>query len=247
MSRYVGGVRVAVFSGAGISAESGIPTFRDDENGLWAQYDPYEVSSIDGWNRHPELVWGWYVWRCQLARRFDPNPGHCALADWEQDADVHVITQNVDNLHERGGSSTVHHVHGSMFTFRCTICDQPHNVELPELPEPVLELAPPVCGCGGLIRPDVVWFGEQLPEEPWNAAVEAVDTADVLFVVGTSGVVYPAAGLPERALELGKTVVEINLAPTPLTPRATLSLRAPASVALPGLLNRLPTLLGLGF
>lgn len=232
-----------MFSGAGISAESGVPTFRDDEKGLWAQYDPYEVSSIDGWNRQPELVWGWYLWRCQLARRVEPNLGHRAIADWERHADVHVITQNVDNLHERGGSSTVHHLHGSMFTFRCADCDQPRSPQLPELTEPVLEVAPPVCECGGLIRPDVVWFGEDLPEEPWNAAVEAVDTADVLVVVGTSGVVYPAASLPERALELGKTVIQVNPEPTPLSDRATVSLRTTASAALPGMAQRLRFLL----
>lgn len=233
-----------MFSGAGISAESGVPTFRDDEKGLWSQYDPYEVSSIDGWNRQPELVWGWYLWRCQLARRVEPNLGHRAVADWEQHAEVHVITQNVDNLHERGGSSRVHHLHGRMFTFRCGDCDQPQNPEVPVMTEPVLEVAPPVCECGGLVRPDVVWFGENLPEEPWNAAVEAIDNADVLIVVGTSGVVYPAAGLPERALELGKVVIEVNPEPTPLSERATTYLRTTASAALPGMVQRLPFLLG---
>ncbi|MEB3050856.1 NAD-dependent deacylase [Mycolicibacter sp. MYC123] len=236
-------MQVVVFSGAGISAESGIPTFRDDEKGLWAQYDPYEVSSIDGWNRHPELVWGWYVWRYHLARRFEPNLGHRAIADWEQHAQVQVITQNVDNLHERGGSSTVHHLHGTMFTFRCAACAQPHEPELPELDEPVLEVAPPVCECGGLVRPDVVWFGEDLPAGPWNAAVEAVENADVLVVVGTSGLVYPAASLPERALELGKAVIQVNPEPTPLSERATLFLRTTASAALPGMAQRLPFLL----
>ncbi|BBZ22240.1 SIR2 family NAD-dependent protein deacylase [Mycolicibacter hiberniae] len=236
-------MRVVVFSGAGISAESGIPTFRDDENGLWSQYDPYEVSSIDGWNRHPELVWGWYVWRCQLARRYEPNLGHTAIADWEQHAEVQIITQNVDNLHERGGSSTVHHLHGRMFTFRCSDCHQPHDTQLPELAEPVLEIMPPQCECGGLIRPDVVWFGEDLPDGPWNAAVEAVDNCDVMVVVGTSGVVYPAASLPERALDLGKTVVQVNPEPTPLSERATVHLLTTASAALPGMAQRLPFLL----
>lgn len=234
---------MAVFSGAGISAESGIPTFRDDENGLWSQYDPYEVSSIDGWNRHPELVWGWYLWRCQLSRRFEPNLGHRAIADWEQHAEVQVITQNVDNLHERAGSSTVHHLHGTMFSFRCADCGEPRTPELPELPEPVLEIAPSVCECGGLIRPNVVWFGEDLPDGPWNAAVEAVDNCDVMVVVGTSGVVYPAASLPERALDLGKTVVQVNPEPTPLSERATVHLLTTASAALPGMAQRLPFLL----
>lgn len=234
---------MAVFSGAGISAESGVPTFRDDEKGLWARYDPYEVSSIDGWNRHPELIWGWYLWRHQLASRVEPNPGHRAVADWEQHTDVQVITQNVDHLHERAGSSTVHHLHGSIFTFRCADCDHPYTEKLPEITEPQLEVAPPVCGCGGLVRPDIVWFGENLPEGPWNAAIEAIDAADVVVVVGTSGVVYPAAGLPERALELGKTVIEVNPESTPLSERATAYLRTTASAALPGLVERLPCLL----
>jgi NAD-dependent deacetylase len=237
-------VRVAVFSGAGISAESGVPTFRDDANGLWARYDPYEVSSIDGWKRHPELIWGWYLWRHHLASQVGPNAGHRAVAYWEQQADVQVITQNVDNLHERGGSSTVHHLHGSMFKFRCADCDHPYTEKLPKMSEPQLEVAPPVCGCGGLIRPDIVWFGENLPEGAWNAAVEAIDAADVLVVVGTSGVVYPAAILPEMSLEQCKTVIEVNPEPTPLSARATVSVRDTASAALPGLLQRLPTLLG---
>lgn len=234
---------MAVFSGAGISAESGVPTFRDDKKGLWARYDPYQVSSIDGWNRHPELVWGWYLWRHYLVGRVDPNAGHRAVAAWQQHADVHVITQNVDDLHERAGSFTVHHLHGSLFEFRCADCDHPYTETLPEMTEPQLEVAPPVCGCGGLVRPDIVWFGENLPAGPWNAAVEAIDGADVLVVVGTSGVVYPAAGLPERALELGKTVIEVNPEPTPLSAHATLSLRDTATAALPGLLERLPALL----
>jgi NAD-dependent deacetylase len=237
-------VQVAVFSGAGISAESGVPTFRDDATGLWARFDPYEVSSIDGWHRNPELIWGWYLWRHHLASRVGPNAGHRAVADWERYADVHVITQNVDNLHERGGSSTVHHLHGSMFKFRCADCDQPYTERLPEMAEPQLEVAPPVCGCGGLIRPDIVWFGENLPEEPWKAAVEAIGAADVLVVVGTSAVVYPAASLPELALEQGKIVIEVNPERTPLSARATVSVRDTASAALPGLLQRLPTLLG---
>lgn len=233
-----------MLSGAGISAESGVPTFRDDKNGLWARFDPYELSSVNGWRQHPERVWGWYLWRHYLVGQVEPNAGHHAIADWEQHADVHIITQNVDDLHERAGSTAVHHLHGSLYEFRCDACDHPYSGELPKMPEPTLEVAPPTCGCGGLIRPNIVWFGEQLPDGPWRSAVEATETADVMVVVGTSGLVYPAAGLPELALDRGTTVVEVNPEPTPLTPRATLSLRDTASVALPGLLQRLPALLG---
>ena len=243
-ARYVGDVQVAVLSGAGISAESGVPTFRDDKNGLWARFDPYELSSVAGWEQHPERIWGWYLWRHYLVAHVEPNAGHRAVADWEQHADVAVITQNVDDLHERAGSSAVHHLHGSLFEFRCAACDAPYTGELPEMTEPTLEVAPPTCDCGGLIRPDIVWFGEQLPEGPWRHAVEATEAADVLIVVGTSGLVYPAAGLPEQALARGTVVVEVNPEPTPLSASATVSLRDTASGALPDLLQRLPALLG---
>ena len=239
-------MRIAVLSGAGISAESGVPTFRDDKNGLWARFDPYELSSTAGWENHPERVWAWYLWRHHLVHRVDPNDGHRALAGWERTAgivDVSVITQNVDDLHERAGSSSVHHLHGSLFAFRCDGCGLPYSGPLPEMPEPVLEAAPPHCVCGGLIRPDIVWFGEPLPDGPWDAAVDAVRNADLMIVVGTSAIVYPAAGLPELALGRGTVVVEVNPEPTPLSDSVTVSIRESASTALPTLLQRLPSLL----
>lgn len=237
-------MRIAVLSGAGISAESGVPTFRDDKNGLWAKFDPYELSSTQGWEQHPERVWAWYLWRHHLVKQVEPNAGHRAVADWQAHADVQVITQNVDNLHERAGSAPVHHLHGSLFDFRCDICNSVYTGPLADVPEPVLELTPPVCACGGLIRPDIVWFGEGLPDGPWDAAVAAMNTADLVVVVGTSAVVYPAAGLPELALARGAVVVEVNPEPTPLSPSATVTIRESASIALPTLLERLPTLLG---
>lgn len=236
-------MRIAVLSGAGISAESGVPTFRDDKNGLWARFDPYELSSTQGWLRNPERVWGWYLWRHYLVSRVDPNAGHRAIAAWQEHADVCVVTQNVDNLHERAGSALVHHVHGSLFQFRCATCDMPYHGRLPEMVEPAEEVEPPSCGCGGLIRPDIVWFGEALPEVTWQHAVEATAAADVLVVVGTSGLVYPAAGLADVALAGGAVVIEVNPEPTPLSSSATITLRQPASQALPGLLQRLPALL----
>lgn len=184
-------MRVAVLSGAGISAESGVPTFRDDKNGLWARFDPYELSSTQGWLRNPERVWGWYLWRHYLVANVEPNNGHRAIAAWQDHAEVSVITQNVDDLHERAGSGAVHHLHGSLFEFRCARCGVPYTDALPEMPEPAIEVEPPVCDCGGLIRPDIVWFGEPLPEEPWRSAVEATGSADVMVVVGTSAIVYP--------------------------------------------------------
>lgn len=236
-------MRIAVFSGAGISAESGVPTFRDDETGLWSRYDPYEISSTDGWQRHPERVWAWYLWRHHLVKEVAPNDGHRAVAAWQDHAEVTVVTQNVDDLHERAGSRTVHHLHGSLSEFWCDTCGSRYHGPLPEMAEPELERTPLSCECGGLIRPGIVWFGEQLPDEPWQAAVEAVATADVCVVVGTSGLVYPAAGLPEVALARGAVVVEVNPEPTPLSGSATLSLRDTAGAALPGLLQHLPALL----
>lgn len=237
-------MRIAVLSGAGISAESGVPTFRDDATGLWAKYDPYELSSTDGWRNHPERVWAWYLWRHHLVGTVQPNAGHYAVAGWQQHAEVSVITQNVDDLHERAGSRTVHHLHGSLFEFWCDACSEKFTGVLPEMPDPELEKMPPQCPCGGLIRPGIVWFGEQLPTGPWNAAVEAVATCDLLVVVGTSSIVYPAAGLPDIALASGTAVIEVNPEPTPLTDRVTAALQESASTALPSLLQKLPTLLG---
>lgn len=233
-----------MLSGAGISAESGVPTFRDDATGLWSKYDPYEIASTDGWQKHPERVWAWYLWRHHLVKEVQPNDGHRAVAAWQDHAHVTVVTQNVDDLHERAGSRTVHHLHGSLTEFWCASCGSRYHGPLPDMPEPQLEKMPPSCECGGLIRPGIVWFGEQLPDEPWRAALGAVATADVVVVVGTSGLVYPAAGLPEIALANGAVVVEVNPEPTPLSDEATLSLREAAGTALPGLLERLPQLLG---
>lgn len=227
-----------------MSAESGVPTFRDVETGLWANVDPYEMSSNVGWSRHPEKVWAWYLWRHHLISATEPNAGHHAVAEWQERADVAVVTQNVDNLHERAGSERVHHVHGSLFTFRCQRCQSAYTGEIPSMPEPAVAVDPPRCVCGGLVRPDVVWFGEPLPEDAWRLSVEAVLRADVLLVVGTSGIVYPAAGLPERALSNGIPVIEVNPVSTPLTSAATVSLRDSSARVLPSLLDRLDEVLG---
>ncbi|ANI41439.1 NAD-dependent deacylase [Mycolicibacterium vaccae] len=238
-------MQVTVFSGAGISAESGVPTFRDVETGLWAKVDPYEISSAEGWRAHPDRVWAWYLWRHHMMSAVAPNNAHRAVAAWQDYADVHVVTQNVDNLHERAGSTRVHHVHGSLFEFHCDRCGSAYTGEVPEMAEPVESVAPPTCAkCGGLIRPNVVWFGEALPDDAWEMSVAAVVNADLVVVVGTSSVVYPAAGLPELAVANGTPVIEVNPEPTPLSASATVTLREKAAAALPGLLQRLPALLG---
>ena len=237
-------VRVTVLSGAGMSAESGVETFRDASTGLWEKFDPEELASPQGWLRQPDVVWAWYLWRHHLVNSVEPNAGHRAVADWQRHADVRVVTQNIDNLHERAGSEWVAHLHGSIFEFRCSSCGLAYHGELADMPEPVGTVAPPVCSCGGNIRPGVVWFGEALPDEPWERAVEAVALADVLIVVGTSGIVYPAAGLPSAALVQGIPVIEVNPDETPLSDSATVTVRDTAARALPGLLERLDELLG---
>jgi NAD-dependent deacetylase len=237
-------VQLTVVSGAGISAESGVPTFRDVETGLWAKVDPYEISSAEGWQRHPEKVWAWYLWRHYMMQGVEPNNGHRAIAAWQDHADVHVVTQNVDNLHERAGSQHVYHLHGSLFEFRCDRCQREYQGALPDMPQPVETVTPPQCDCGALIRPNVVWFGEPLPDSAWQNSIEAVAKADLVIVVGTSSIVYPAAGLPELALANGIPVIEVNPEATPLSNAATATVREPAAIALPTLLQRLPSILG---
>ena len=256
------GARIVVLSGAGLSAESGIPTFRDDEISMWAErawpwlkrprailgalrlwsdFDPREMSSIDGWHKNPDRVFAWYLRAQRLSKFIQPNDGHRAIAGWQDDADVTVVTQNVDDLHERAGSRTVHHLHGSLDEFRCDTCGAVYSEALPAITEFQQEKTPPRCNCGGVIRPGAVWFGENLPDEAWQKAVAAVRAADLVVVVGTSGIVYPAAGLPDLAPE-GATIIEINPKPTPLSDRATITLREKASTALPRLPYRLEEL-----
>jgi NAD-dependent deacetylase len=227
-----------------MSAESGVATFRDAQTGLWETFDPEELATPQAWRRQPDVVWAWYLWRYHLVRSVEPNAGHYAVADWQRHAEVRVVTQNIDDLHERAGSEYVAHLHGSLFDFRCARCGMPYRGEIPDMPEPVAALDPPRHECGGLIRPGVVWFGEPLPEEPWQEAVGAVADADVVVVVGTSGIVYPAAGLPSAALAQGIPVIEVNPDTTPLTDSVTVSIRDTAGGALPGLLDRLDELLG---
>lgn len=223
-----------------MSAESGMPTFREAQTGLWEQFDPTELASPQAWRADPEFVWAWYLWRHELARRALPNAGHLAIAEWESRAEVVVITQNVDDLHERAGSSDVVHVHGSLFAFRCADCASPYDGQVPSVERPVARAAPPRCPrCGSAVRPGVVWFGEALPEAPWERAVRAVGEAALLVVVGTSGVVYPAAGLPALAKASGARVVEVNPEPSALTGEVDEFVRAKAGAALPGLLDRL--------
>lgn len=242
--------RVEVFTGAGMSADSGLDTFRDATTGLWSNVDAQAMATIESWRRDPDPMWAWYLWRAARARDAAPNAGHLSIARWQdalaQDAStgaagtpghLHVTTQNVDDLHERGGATDVSHLHGSLLAFRCSGCDRP--APEPELPtEPVERLTPPACTeCGSPVRPGVVWFGEPLPEQDFADAEASMLGCDLVVIVGTSGVVFPAAGLPELAARRGVPVVEISPAATDLTPLSTWSLRTTAASGLPALVD----------
>jgi NAD-dependent deacetylase len=203
---------IAVLTGAGISAESGIPTFRDATSGLWSHFNPEDLATLEAFERNPELVWSWYSERRQRAASAKPNAGHLALARLEQHSEqVTIITQNVDGLHQRAGSSHVLELHGSLFRAKCLEHGHVHTTWDEE------RAAPPHCGlCGSLLRPDVVWFGEALPMEVYLQAQQALASCDLLLVIGTSGIVEPAASLPHTALQRGTPVVIINPEATPL-------------------------------
>ncbi|HEY7306541.1 MAG TPA: NAD-dependent deacylase [Bryobacteraceae bacterium] len=226
----LGARKIAVLTGAGISAESGVPTFRGAA-GLWKQFRPEDLATPEAFARDPKFVWEWYAWRRQILSRVKPNAGHGALADLEQRMpDVTVITQNVDGLHQLAGTKRILEVHGSIWNLRCTVCGS-------EWVDRTVPLAvPPACGCGGLARPGVVWFGESLPCDVWAAAENAVLRCDVLLVVGTSALVYPAAGLVPRACSAGASVIEVNVEATPISAGVDYALTGPSGEILPDLL-----------
>jgi NAD-dependent deacetylase len=224
--------RTVVLTGSGISAESGVPTFREAQTGLWERFDPQELATPEAFERDPELVWDWYAWRRTLVAQAAPNPGHLALAALQGSGQrVTLVTQNVDGLHQRAGSRDVIELHGNILRTRCSV--EGVDVEKYEASE-----SPPVCpSCGAPLRPDVVWFGETLPPGALDVASEAASGADLFLSVGTSSLVYPAAALPYEALESGATLVEINPEETPLTPHADYALRGPAGEVLPRLIQ----------
>ena len=208
-----GAERVAILTGAGASKESGIPTFRDADDALWGRYDVRDLATPEAFGRNPKLVWDWYEARRRAAAGVAPNAGHAAIARLEEKIlEVTVITQNVDGLHQRAGSTRVIELHGSLFRVRCSLCDRVFADWSGRGPH-----VPPRCACRGLLRPDVVWFGEMLSIEAIQSARRAAGRADALLVVGTSAVVQPAASLPREAMRAGAYVLEINAEPTPLT------------------------------
>ena len=230
---------LVVFTGAGVSQESGIPTFRDALTGLWASFDAEQLATPEAFMADPALVWGWYEWRRGLVLRCQPNAGHRAIAELARRVPrLTLITQNVDGLHERAGSPAVLSLHGSLHRPFCVDCGQTHPLPdaPPELPDGGDRLPPPHCrSCGGLIRPGVVWFGEPLPMDVWQAADAASAGCDLLLSVGTSSLVYPAAELPLKAAAQGALVVQINPAVTSLNAVAGVNLRGTAARILPAL------------
>ncbi len=228
---------VVVLSGAGMSAESGIATFRGSDGSFWSQFDPAQLASAEAWRADPALVWGWYLWRMAQVCRAEPHAGYHALAALQQRlTNLRIVTQNVDDLHERAGLRDVIHLHGELFAHRCFDCARPHNeIEIPDsiANAPSLRVEPPRCThCGGQIRPGVVWFGEFLSSELWVEAEALARACDVMLVVGTSGVVYPATALPGIAKSMGTTIIEINPDETALSATADFHLRMAAATGL---------------
>lgn len=226
---------ITVLTGAGISAESGVPTFRDAQTGLWAQYRPEELATPEAFQRNPKLVWEWYAWRRELVSNAQPNSGHLALVDLEKWVPrFSLITQNVDSLHERAGSNNVIELHGNIMRTKCLRAG--HIIE--GWDDSLSK--PPLCPqCQSKLRPDVVWFGEMLPQHALSQAITASQSCDLFLSIGTSALVQPAASLPLEALQRGALVAEINLQPTPLSETVDFVLKGQASVILSEILAQL--------
>jgi NAD-dependent deacetylase len=228
---------ITALTGAGISAESGIPTFREEQTGLWSHYDPEELATPQAFRANPKLIWEWYRWRQEIIRQAEPNPGHTALAQIESLAQQHefffsLITQNVDGLHKRAGNHNIIELHGNINRSKCATC----GIIGDDIPQNKTNI--PRCNrCGGLQRPDVVWFGENLPAFALQASWEAAQICDIFLSIGTSVLVQPAASLPLIAKNKGATVIEINPNETPITSLADYRLQGCSGEILPQLVK----------
>ena len=218
--------KIVFVTGAGISQESGIPTFRG-KDGLWRNYDAMKLSTIDAFYDDPKLVWEWYNERRHNIFSADPNQGHKAIAELEKFADVVVLTQNIDGLHQKAGSRNVLELHGSIVKIKCTVCD--FNDEI------MVDFSenPPLCKCGNILRPDVVWFGESLPQDVWQNAINHANHCDLMIIVGTSLVVSPANTLPIYAKQNNATLIEINPENTEMSLDMDLAIRDTSAKVLP--------------
>ncbi len=222
--------KIVFVTGAGISQESGIPTFRG-KDGLWRNNDPMKLATIDAFYDDPKLVWEWYSERRENIFAAEPNLGHKAIAELEKYSNVIVLTQNIDGLHQRAGSSKVLELHGSIIKIKCTVCDYKDEV-LTEFSD-----MPPLCTCGNILRPDVVWFGEGLPQDVWQEAIVHANSCDVMVIAGTSLVVSPANTLPMYAKQNKATLIEINPDETIMTADMDLSIRSTTAISLPELVS----------
>jgi NAD-dependent deacetylase len=224
---------VTALTGAGVSQESGLRTFRDARDGIWTQYRPEDLASPQAFARDPQLVWEWYTMRREKVRDAQPNPGHYALAEMARHIpDFRLITQNVDDLHRKAGSPIVIELHGNLARVKCASC-----AKRTEVWQAADKEVPRCEACGGLLRPDVVWFGESLPRAELEAAVEAARTCQLFFSIGTSGLVQPAASLAYAARNRGALVVEINAEATPLTAKVDFAFHAKSGEVLPALVQ----------
>jgi len=221
--------KIVFVTGAGISQESGIPTFRG-KDGYWRKHDPMKLASIDAFFDDPHLVWEWYEDRRKNILMAKPNEGHFAIANMEKFRDVTVLTQNIDGLHQRSGSTNVLELHGSIIRIKCTVCDFSGDIIED------FESLPPKCECGNILRPDVVWFGEALSEEVWKNAIKEASTCDVMIIAGTSLAVSPANTLPIYAKQNGATLIEVNPEKTVMSNDMDLSIQATSANALPKIL-----------
>ena len=222
--------KIVFVTGAGISQESGIPTFRGND-GLWRNYDPMKLATIDAFYDDPKLVWEWYNDRRKNILNAYPNDGHKAIAELEKYAEVVVLTQNIDGLHQRGGSTRVLELHGSIIKIKCTVCD--YNEEI----KSEISIIPPICKCGNILRPDVVWFGEGLPQDVWEEALMHASQCDLMIIAGTSLVVSPANTLPLYAKQNNAFLLEINPENTEMSSEMSLTVRNSSAIILPNLLS----------
>ena len=218
--------RIVFVTGAGISQESGIPTFRE-KDGLWRNYDAMKLATIDAFYEDPKLVWEWYNERRRNIFSANPNQGHIAISELEKYADVTVLTQNVDGLHQKAGSSKILELHGSIIKIKCTVCEFKD-----EMIDEFYDI-PPLCKCGNILRPDVVWFGESLPQDIWKNAIILASQCDLMVIVGTSLVVSPANTLPIYAKQNNATLIEINPEKTEMSSEMNWALRNTSEKTLP--------------
>lgn len=233
---------IAVLTGAGVSKESGVPTFRDAMDGLWAKFDPQQLATPQAFKADPKLVWDWYEYRRGLVRGAKPNPGHFALAELEKRyPSLTIITQNVDDLHEQAGSKNIIHLHGNIAQSKCfdNCQGNPTLIDLDSYEWDHENTPPPCPHCGAHVRPDVVWFNEMLPLDELDRAKVVSVSCDVMIVVGTSGLVTPAASMPEYARQAGAKIIEVNPDYSMITRIADVKLEGASGEMLPKVIEAL--------